>query len=84
MQLHMTAPLEIGLEQTDAGLRHGQEDVFDLEYAERASRRTGYPKTLDTDEESEEPNEGLHGGSPDEGVVDTDDEQNDPVQTLEK
>jgi AdoMet-dependent rRNA methyltransferase SPB1 len=54
----MTAPLDIGLEQTDAGLR-GQEDVFDLEHAERASRRTGYPRTVDTDEESEEPNESL-------------------------
>jgi AdoMet-dependent rRNA methyltransferase SPB1 len=83
MQLQMTAPLEIGLEQTDAGLRHGQEDVFDLEYAERASRRTGYPKTLDTDEESEEPNECLHDLNPDEGDVDTDEEQDDPVQTLE-
>ena len=83
MQLQMTAPLEIGLEQTDAVLHHGQEDVFDLEFAERASRRAGYPKTVDTDEESEEPNEILHGNGPDEGVVDTDDEQDDPVQTLE-
>ncbi|KAF8271448.1 Spb1 C-terminal domain-containing protein [Lactarius quietus] len=76
MQLHMTAPLEIGLEQTDAGLHHGQEDMFELEYAERASRRTGYPKTVDTDEESEEPNESLRNHSPDE-------EQDGRVQTLE-
>ncbi len=83
MQLQMTAPLDIGLEQTDAGLRHGQEDVFDLEYAEQASRRTGYPRTVDTDEEGEEPNENSQDNSPDEGVVDTNGEQDDRVQALE-
>ncbi|KAI9460934.1 Spb1 C-terminal domain-containing protein [Lactarius psammicola] len=82
MQLQMTAPLDIGLEQTDAGLRHGQEDVFDLENAEQASRRTGYPRTVDTDEEGEEPNEGLQDNSPND-VVDTDEEQDDRVQLLE-
>lgn len=75
----MTAPLDIGLEQTDAGLR-GQEDVFDLGDAEQASRRTGYPMAVDTDEESEEPNESLNDNIPD---VDADDEQDDRVQTLE-
>lgn len=78
MQLQMTAPLDIGLEQTDAGLHHGQEDMFDLEYAERASKRTGYPRTVDTDEEDEEPDE-----SPDKGIADTDEEQDDRVQLLE-
>lgn len=34
----MTAPLDIGLEQTDASLG-GQDDVFDLETAERGIRR---------------------------------------------
>lgn len=38
MQLQMTAPLDIGLEQTDASLG-GQDDVFDLETAERGIRR---------------------------------------------
>ncbi|KAI9445254.1 Spb1 C-terminal domain-containing protein [Lactarius indigo] len=84
MQLQMTAPLDIGLEQTDAGLRHGQEDVFDLEYAERASRREGYPGTVDTDEEGEEQDESLQDNGLDEGVVDTDEEQGgDRVQLLE-
>ena len=82
MQLQMTAPLDIGLEQTDAVLR-GQEDMFDLGDAERASGRTGYPKAVDTDEESVEPNESLHDNIPDEGVVDTDEEQDDRLQTLE-
>ena len=82
MQLQMTAPLDIGLEQTDAVLR-GQEDMFDLGDAERASGRTGYPKAVDTNEESVEPNESLHDNIPDEGVVDTDEEQDDRLQTLE-
>ena len=83
MQLQMTAPLDIGLEQTDAGLHLGQDDMFDLEHAERASRRTGYPRTVDTDEEGEEPDEGLHDNNQDEGVVDVDEEQDERVQALE-
>ena len=82
MQLQMTAPLDIGLEQTDAVLR-GQEDMFDLGDAERASGRKGYPVAVDTDEESVEPNESLHDNILDEGVVDTDEEQDDRLQTLE-
>ena len=38
MQLQMTAPLDIGLEQTDATLGLGQDDMFDL-------GRTDGPKT---------------------------------------
>ncbi|KAH9042361.1 Spb1 C-terminal domain-containing protein [Lactarius hengduanensis] len=83
MQLQMTAPLDIGLEQTDAGLHHGQEDVFDLEYAERASRRAGYPGTVDTDEEGGVPDENLEDSGPDEGVMDTEERDGDRVQLLE-
>lgn len=39
MQLQMTAPLDIGLEQQDAALVLGQDDVFDLVRAENALRR---------------------------------------------
>lgn len=39
MQLQMTAPLDIGLEQTDASLGLGQDDFFDLTQAEREARR---------------------------------------------
>ncbi|KAJ2920187.1 hypothetical protein MD484_g29, partial [Candolleomyces efflorescens] len=35
MQLQMTAPLDIGLEQNDASLNLGQDDIFDLEHTER-------------------------------------------------
>jgi AdoMet-dependent rRNA methyltransferase SPB1 len=31
MQLHMTTPLDIGLEQTDLSLRDGLDDILDLE-----------------------------------------------------
>jgi len=40
MQLQMTAPLDIGLEQQDMSLR-GQDDIFDLEGAENALKRGG-------------------------------------------
>ena len=30
MQLHMTTPLDIGLEQTDLSLRDGLDDILDL------------------------------------------------------
>jgi AdoMet-dependent rRNA methyltransferase SPB1 len=84
MQLQMTAPLDIGLEQTDAVLGYGQEDIFDLEHTERASRRKGFPDSSDTDAEDKEPeenNEDVH--SLDDEVLDTDEEQNSRVQTME-
>ena len=78
MQLQMTAPLDIGLEQTDAVLGYGQEDMFNLEHAERASRRKSFPDSTDTDDEDEEPDK----SKIDEGL-DIDEEQNSRVQTLE-
>ena len=39
MQLQMTAPLDIGLEQYDASLGIGQEDIFDLGGAEQDLRK---------------------------------------------
>ncbi|THG99899.1 hypothetical protein EW026_g2532 [Hermanssonia centrifuga] len=41
MQLQMTAPLDIGLEQHDASLHHGQEDVFDLDHTTRQLQKNG-------------------------------------------
>jgi AdoMet-dependent rRNA methyltransferase SPB1 len=38
MQLQMTAPLDIGLEQSDAALNLGQDDIFDLEHTERSMK----------------------------------------------
>ncbi|KAI0257611.1 Spb1 C-terminal domain-containing protein [Lactifluus subvellereus] len=83
MQLQMTAPLDIGMEQTDAVLGYGQEDMFDLEHAERASSRKGFPDSTDTDEDDKEPDENKEDSSLDDEVLDIDEEQNNRVQTLE-
>jgi AdoMet-dependent rRNA methyltransferase SPB1 len=82
MQLQMTAPLDIGLEQTDAVLGHGQEDVFDLEYAERIPRK-GFHDMADTDDEDNEPEETKDDDSSDNEAPDTDGEQNGRMQALE-
>ncbi len=74
----MTAPLDIGLEQTDAILRHGQEDTFDLESAERVRRRIGSPDLTDSDvEQSKDDN------SSDDEALHTDGEQNGRMRALE-
>ncbi|TFK57189.1 hypothetical protein OE88DRAFT_1650814 [Heliocybe sulcata] len=41
MQLQMTAPMDIGLEQNDPTLSLGQEDMFDLADTEKRLRRQG-------------------------------------------
>lgn len=62
MQLQMTAPLDIGLEQHDASLGIGQDDMFDLGGAESGLRKRGGIHALigengdlldDSDEEDE-------------------------------
>ncbi len=82
MQLQMTAPLDIGLEQTDAVLGHGQEDMFDLEYAERIPRK-GFHDMADTDDEDNGPEETKDDDSSDNEVPGTDGEQNGRMQALE-
>jgi AdoMet-dependent rRNA methyltransferase SPB1 len=83
MQLQMTAPLDIGLEQTDAVLGHGQEDVFDLESAERIPRRIGSPDFTDTDDQDNDIEQRKDDNSSDDESVHTDGEQNSRVQALE-
>ncbi|KAH9969020.1 FtsJ-domain-containing protein [Russula dissimulans] len=83
MQLRMTAPLDIGLEQTDVVLTHGQEDMFDLEYAERVPRSKGLPDLADTDEDVEESEESKDDNNSDGEALDTDGEQNSRLQALE-
>ncbi|KAF8642410.1 hypothetical protein AX16_009675 [Volvariella volvacea WC 439] len=39
MQLQMTAPLDIGLEQSDAALGFGQEDMFDIDESDKSTWR---------------------------------------------
>jgi AdoMet-dependent rRNA methyltransferase SPB1 len=83
MQLQMTAPLDIGLEQTDAGLGHGQEDVFDLETAERIPRRMGPPDFTDTDDQDSDIEQRMDDNSSDDEALHTDGEQNSRMQALE-
>jgi len=77
MQLQMTAPLDIGLEQTDESLMMGQEDVFSLGEEERVRRRQdGMPDDEDSDDEDEtleDPEE----------TLDSDEEAERKVQELE-
>ncbi|KAI5124633.1 hypothetical protein M0805_004242 [Coniferiporia weirii] len=62
MQLQMTAPLDIGLEQNDATLGLGQEDVFDLQFAEKkiGKKRSvaGLVGDLDDDADSDDERRG--------------------------
>jgi AdoMet-dependent rRNA methyltransferase SPB1 len=83
MQLQMTAPLDIGLEQTDAVLGHGQEDVFDLESAERISRRIGSRDFTDTDDEDNDVGQRKDDNSSDDDALHTDEEQDSRMQALE-
>ena len=83
MQLQMTAPLDIGLEQTDALLGHGQEDMFNLESAERMPRRIGSPDFTDTDDQSSDIEQKKDDNSPDDEALHTDGEQNDRMHALE-
>ncbi len=83
MQLQMTAPLDIGLEQTDAVLGHGQEDVFDLESAERIPRRMGSPDFTDTDDQDNDIEQRKDDNGSDDEALHTDGEQNNRMQALE-
>jgi AdoMet-dependent rRNA methyltransferase SPB1 len=83
MQLQMTAPLDIGLEQSDAVLGHGQEDIFDLEYAEQIPTRKGLYDVADTDDEDEGPKESKDDNTLNDEALDTDGEQNGRMRALE-
>ncbi|KAF9229398.1 FtsJ-domain-containing protein [Gyrodon lividus] len=85
MQLQMTAPLDIGLEQTDPSLRTGQEDVFDLTGAERGLRKRGgisklasYDEMQSDEEELEETEE-----ESDDEILDSEEERERKVFALE-
>lgn len=87
MQLQMTAPLDIGLEQHDDSLGLGQEDIFDLGGTERDMRKRGGVLRLigedgdvlaDSDEDSDE-EEGVE----DDEVLDSEEERDKKTQELE-
>ncbi|THH33500.1 hypothetical protein EUX98_g624 [Antrodiella citrinella] len=57
MQLQMTAPLDIGLEQTDATLAFGQDDVFDFEQAKSLCNKGGIRRLMDGEEDADDSDE---------------------------
>ncbi|EJD03897.1 FtsJ-domain-containing protein [Fomitiporia mediterranea MF3/22] len=67
MQLQMTAPLDIGLEQSDGNLGLGQDDMFDLETAENGvgKRRSVAGLVTDRDQGSESDNSSSEPGTDD-------------------
>ncbi|KAF7967184.1 hypothetical protein HWV62_35612 [Athelia sp. TMB] len=79
MQLQMTAPMDIGMEQHDASLGFGQEDIFDLTGAERGMSRRGGVAVLTRNEEMPESE-----GSDEEETEEEDDEMLDSEEERER
>lgn len=86
MQLQMTAPMDIGMEQHDASLGFGQDDVFDLTGAEKGMRANGGVTSLiGIMPESDESEAGDEDGDEDEDekMLDSDEERERMVAGLE-
>ena len=88
MQLQMTAPLDIGLEQNDAILGAGHDEVFDLEETEkRMDEKTqvhwlndDVPESIDNDNEYDEASDAAEA---DEGTFSQDEDQDMRYRGLE-
>ncbi|KZT75162.1 hypothetical protein DAEQUDRAFT_748241 [Daedalea quercina L-15889] len=85
MQLQMTAPLDIGLEQTDAALSLGHDDVFDLDNATKAMGRKGGAARLAEEDDAESDEEGVaeEADEDEDGALDSDEEEERKVADLE-
>ncbi|KAF6766295.1 RNA methyltransferase [Ephemerocybe angulata] len=88
MQLQMTAPLDIGLEQTDASLNMGQEDIFDLEHAERSLRNRNRLAFMTDDDgdvllNDDDEEDANAGDDEDEEILDEEEERQRKVEALE-
>lgn len=85
MQLQMTAPLDIGLEQQDLSLGFGQDDIFALEDTERGLRRTGGVEALGDEMDDEESGAEEDAGEEEEDdeILDSDEERERKVAELE-
>ncbi|KAG6911887.1 hypothetical protein DXG01_000134 [Tephrocybe rancida] len=84
MQLQMTAPLDIGLEQQDLSLG-GQDDIFDLGGTEKGLRKKGGIERLigDDGNVAEESEDDAEAESDDNEVLDSDEERERKTQGLE-
>lgn len=86
MQLQMTAPLDIGLEQIDASLGMGQEDMFDLTGTERQLRNKGGIGIIRVDDdtpEDEVEDEVVARDDEEDEVLDSDEERDRKASRLE-
>ncbi|KAJ3570254.1 hypothetical protein NP233_g4529 [Leucocoprinus birnbaumii] len=86
MQLQMTAPLDIGLEQSDAALGVGQDDVFDLVETEKGMNTRNQVHWLDDEalEVTDSENDDSEGAEEiDEDVLSSDEERDRRVGGLE-
>jgi AdoMet-dependent rRNA methyltransferase SPB1 len=86
MQLQMTAPLDIGLEQIDASLGMGQEDMFDLTGTERQLRSKGGIGIIRVDDdtpEDEDEDEPVAREDEEDEVFDSDEERDRKASRLE-
>ncbi|KAI0080260.1 hypothetical protein K474DRAFT_1657968 [Panus rudis PR-1116 ss-1] len=87
MQLQMTAPMDIGLEQSDAALRLGYDDMFDLGDTEKGmSKKGGISQLLDAaaDSESEDDDVAQEADEDeDDEILDSEEERERKVAELE-
>ncbi|KAJ3491042.1 hypothetical protein NLI96_g1012 [Meripilus lineatus] len=86
MQLQMTAPLDIGMEQSDAALGYGHEDMFDLGDASKGLRKKGGISRLmdESDVDSDDEEAGAEEDDESDGeVLDEDEERERKVAELE-
>ncbi|KAG1761930.1 Spb1 C-terminal domain-containing protein [Suillus occidentalis] len=86
MQLQMTAPLDIGLEQIDASLGMGQEDMFDLMGTERQLRNKGGIGIIRVDDdtpEDEDEDEVVARDDEEDEILDSEEERDRKASRLE-
>lgn len=82
----MTAPLDIGLEQTDAQLNVGQDDMFDLEHTRRSlknAQQQQFMTDVDGDIVIDDDDDAASEQSDDDEALNTEDERERKVAKLE-
>lgn len=82
MQLQMTAPLDIGLEQTDPTLR-GQDDIFDLDEASKGLRKKGGISALGDEDDADSSEEEAQDEEDEDEALDSEEERERKVGELE-
>lgn len=88
MQLQMTVPMDIGLDQQDLALGHGQGDIFELETQDKELRKTLQTKLAVGDEDGDilacSEDEAVEGEDDrEDGILDSEEEKEKMVAVLE-